>query len=68
MATIVQDTKITIAITGARTNHFSQALLFWVTRQSRAADPLNDIGEDSTTFSDASFSTIDPPVIKIAYF
>ena len=44
--------------TGTNNNHFKVALSLSVIFQIRAADPENDVGAETTIFSDANFSLI----------
>ena len=43
---------------GTSSNHFKAALLLSVIRQIRAADPENDVGAETITFSEDSFVAI----------
>lgn len=49
---------------GTRTNHFRRSLSDSVIFQIRAAEPENDVGADTITFSDDSFVAI----LSIHYF
>lgn len=49
---------------GTRTSHFRRSLSDSVIFQIRAAEPENDVGADTITFSDANLSAI----LSIHYF
>lgn len=47
-----QAMNIRLIANGTSTNHFSKLLSVFVSFQIRAAEPENEVGADSTTFSE----------------
>ena len=58
IATNDHDMNIKQSAIGTSNNHFKVALSLSVIFQIRATDPENDVGAETTIFSDASFSLI----------
>jgi hypothetical protein len=64
MATKDHAMNIKQSAIGTRTSHFRRSLSDSVIFQIRAAEPENEVGADTITFSDASLSAI----LSIHYF
>lgn len=58
MATSDNAMNIRQSAIGTNNNHFKVTLSLSVNFQIRAADPENDVGAETTIFSDANFSLI----------
>lgn len=65
MATNDHAMNIKHSAIGTNNNHFKVALSLSVIFQIRAADPENDVGAETTIFSNASFSFI---IVYISFY